>query len=243
MTHVPLLQVNRISKRYGKRRILRDIDIELQAGECVLLTGVNGAGKTTLLRILAGLERPESAQVSNYQRTRSWRQARKTLLDLSVYLHQIAYMFDGSVAENLAHALPRALRNNQRRQQISLALEWSGLTAIATSPAKLISGGERQRVALARAWLSQARLLLLDEPTTNMDQLSRQRTLDLLQALKAEGHTLLLASHDPGHFLPLADRRLVLHDGIIQPLDAAADTGSEATPPLNVTPMRRKLTW
>lgn len=244
MNGATLLQVSRIRKQFGKRWILRYASIELQAGECVLLCGDNGAGKTTLLRILAGLERPDEAQVSDPGATHSWRRARKILLGLSVYLHQTAYMFDGSVTDNLAHALPRPLRRReQSRRQLRLALDWADLNPIARSPARSLSGGERQRVALARAWLSQSRLLLLDEPTTNMDQPSRQRTLDLLQALKVEGHTLLLASHDPEHFLSLADRRLQLDEGRITPFSQDTQTAVTTESNHNVTPMRRNLSW
>jgi len=242
MTHTALLQMNRIKKRFDKPPVLQDTEIELYAGECVLLCGDNGAGKTTLLRILAGLERPDTAQVINNTGSRSWRQSRKALLGLSVYLHQTAYMFDGSVSDNLAHALPRPLQRWQDSQrQIKRALDWAGLGAIAKAPARSLSGGERQRVALARAWLSQARLLLLDEPTTSMDHPSKQRTLELLHALKTEGHTLLITSHEPVHFLALSDRRLDLRNGRIQTV--IPDLHPQAAPdlPLNVTPLRRKL--
>jgi len=242
MTNTALLQMNRINKRFEKHCVLQDTEIELYAGECVLLCGDNGAGKTTLLRILAGLERPDTAQVADNTGTRSWRRSRKALLGLSVYLHQTAYMFDGSVSDNLAHALPRPLQQKEcRRDQIKRALDWAGLNAFAKVPARSLSGGERQRVALARAWLSQARLLLLDEPTTSMDHSSKQRTLELLHALKAEGHTLLLASHEPAHFLPLSDRRLNLCDGQIQTVISDLYPEAVSDLPLNVTPLRRKF--
>ena len=92
-------------------------------------------------------------------------------------------------------------------------LDWSGLSAVAEQAVHQLSGGERQRVALARAWLRRPRVMLLDEPTTNMDADCRCRTIELLQALKKEGLALMVATHDPLHFAEIADRTLHLVDG------------------------------
>ena len=177
----------------------------------MLLCGENGAGKSTLLRILAGMERPDYGMVTIEGLTQGWRKARRRLLADSIYLHQTPYLFEGSIRHNLNYPLrgTRAIRDLQVRE----GLEWSGLSAIADQPVHQLSGGERQRVALARAWLRRPRVMLLDEPTTNMDQACRQRTIELLYALKQEDMALVVASHDPAHFSGVADDTLELSGG------------------------------
>ncbi|MET0053127.1 MAG: ABC transporter ATP-binding protein [Candidatus Thiodiazotropha sp.] len=207
------LQLKNLCKSFGKRRVLNNVALALGAGEVILLCGPNGAGKSTLLRILAGLEKPDRAELSvSDTDLLSWRHCKQRLLEQTIYLHQHPYMFDGSVRYNLAYALPRKLDAQARRERIDQALAWGGIAHLQDNPSKNLSGGERQRVSLARAWLRQPRILFLDEPTANLDQASRQRTLDLLTPLKASGMSMVIASHDAHHFAPLADRTLYLHE-------------------------------
>jgi len=202
-----------INKTYGKRQILRDVNLEIVAGQCNLLTGPNGTGKTTLQRICAGLERPDQGKVENGHGVHSWRHQRHFLQRHIVYLHQQAYMFDASVRENLGYGLPRNLDTAQRQQRIDAALHWAGLEHIAESWAKTLSGGERQRVSLARAWLASPSIMLLDEPTNNLDEDAKQRTLDLLQSLKQQHISLIITSHEAEHFLGLCDNWYKLSQG------------------------------
>jgi tungstate transport system ATP-binding protein len=206
-----LLSVKRVEKAFGRRLILDGVDLSLVPGECQLLCGKNGAGKSTLLRILAGMERPDRASVTIGGRTGSWRQAKSRLLADCIYLHQQPYLFEGSVRYNLNY--PLRGQGGMREMLVEEGLEWSGLTALADQAVHQLSGGERQRVALARAWLRHPGVMLLDEPTANMDVACRQRTVQLLQALKQEGLALLVTSHDPLHFANVADRMLTLADG------------------------------
>jgi tungstate transport system ATP-binding protein len=207
---------NEVNKRFGKRRILTGAKLSLHGGQCGLLCGDNGSGKTTLLRIAAGLEKPDQAEIDIGLSPISWRRCRKTLRSSIVYLHQEPYMFDRSVKYNLAYALkPGVITPAERNGKISEAMDFAQLNDIAESAATNLSGGERQRVALARAWLRQPKVMLLDEPTANMDNDSKHRTLILLARLKAEGIALLVASHDPGQFESLADYRLELQEGRI----------------------------
>ena len=211
-----------IQKRFGKRQILSGTNLVVSSGHCSLLSGANGAGKSTLLRICAGLEKPDQGKVDVGVGDQSWKHCRQTLQAKTVYLHQHPYMFDGSVIQNLAYALPRQIPQAKRKQLISEALAWAGLESIATTSAKTLSGGERQRVAIARAWLRAPTVMLLDEPTANMDQDARLRTVQLLCSLKEQGIALLVASHEPKHFYNLTNSWLHLSAGRIETL--AADT-------------------
>lgn len=215
-THLVYTQ---LSKRFAKRVLFSELSLMLTAGQCILLTGKNGSGKTTLMRILAGLEKPESGQVVINGRQQSWRQARNTLQQRVMYLHQQPYMFSGSVYHNLDYALPRQLSKAERQQQIQAIGAWAGLDDIMWSNAKSLSGGECQRVALARARLRKPQALLLDEPTASMDTQSRATTLALMQQLCAEGLALLVSSHDPALFAQTASRFLHLEQQQLQAYD------------------------
>ena len=127
-----------------------------------------------------------------------------------IYLHQLPYLFEGTVAYNLNYPLRGS---KQHRNDQLQGLAWSGLTELATQPVHQLSGGERQRVALARAWLRGPKVMLLDEPTTNMDMACRMRTVELLKSLKDEGVALVVATHDTQHFVELSDRVLRIDAG------------------------------
>lgn len=219
-----------LDKHFGERRILTDVSITLTGGECLLLCGNNGVGKSTLLRILAGMERPHACSVDSGTGATHWRKARRQLLRDVIYMHQQPYLFEGTVAFNLNYPL-RGSRV-QREQRVDEALEWSGLGELARQPVYQLSGGERQRVALARAWLRQPRVMLLDEPTTNMDMTCRRRTVDLLQSLKNDGVALAVATHDTQHFHELSDCVLRLEAGRLGALLPAADELPDKVTPI-----------
>lgn len=211
------IRFSAIDKFFHRRHLLDGVSLALQGGRAVLLSGENGAGKTTLLRILAGLEKPAACMVDfspeRDAKPRPWTQCRRRLQREVMYLHQSPYMFDGSVSHNLALALPRAMPRLQRGEKIRQALEWAQLAALHEARAKTLSGGEKQRVSLARAWLRQARILLLDEPVSNMDGESQARTVALLERLKEARVALMISSHNFDAFRQLIDRRLVLESG------------------------------
>jgi tungstate transport system ATP-binding protein len=214
MSEPAILQITALYKSFGKREVLNNIELSLRPGECNLLSGANGAGKTTLLRIISGLEKPDSSQITIASKsTKSWRRCRADLQKQVLYLHQQPYMFDGSVRYNLGYALAKGLDKPSRKHLIDAAIHWAGLGHLTDAHAKSLSGGERQRVSLARAWLRNPRILLLDEPTANLDQEARERTLELLKSFKEQGIALLLASHDPLQFCALIDHHLHLYKG------------------------------
>lgn len=217
MNKKSLLTVSGLNKRYGKRQILSDVSLELRDDSCLLLNGANGAGKSTLMRILAGLEKPDAGTFGCGDGAHPWAQAKPKLLDCCVYLHQQPYMLDGSVSRNVGFAV-RNMPRRMRQALIDEALEWADLTHLAKQPATTLSGGEKQRVALARAWLRKPAIMLLDEPTSNLDTKSRERTLGLMNRLRSQGVGLVIASHDPDHCARIEPRCLKLENGRLREL-------------------------
>jgi len=199
-----------ITHRYRSRTVISEARITVRDGQFTLLVGDNGAGKTTLLKIMAGLLRPSQADLLIGETQRPWKQWRKRLMEDFMYLHQQPYLFDGSVERNLRYTLRV---NPQSCHSLEQAIEWADLGSIIDQPAKSLSGGEKQRVAIARAFLRDPRVILLDEPTANLDQASKRRMLELLEKLKGGGMGIVIASHDPDLFLSLQDERLQLSRG------------------------------
>jgi len=224
------LSYRSIYKKFGRRQILDNVSVSLTAGKCLLLCGENGAGKSTLLRILAGMEKPDRAEVIVDRIVGGWRRAKKRLLAECIYLHQQPYLFEGSVRRNLDFPLSGA--RAARESRIREGLEWSGLEPLAEQPVHQLSGGERQRVALVRAWLRGPRVMLLDEPTANMDVACRQRTVELLRLLKSEGMALVIATHDPQSFMSVADRALHLSNGHLTDSDCVMDELPDKVTPI-----------
>lgn len=210
-----------ISKRWKTRQVLDGIDIELHGGDCMLITGENGSGKSTLLRIMAGLLKPDHAWVSTGIEKQAWKYYRKLLRQQIMYLHQTPYLFDSTVEKNLNYV--------HSSLAIDEAMQWAGISHLATQSAHGLSGGERQRVALARVWLKQPGILLLDEPTANLDQESRERTIDLLCSLKEKGVAIVIASHDPVHFNQVVNTHMHLQEGKLKAVEISEKTAKVVT--------------
>jgi len=209
-----MLKYQRICQRYGKREILNDVSIQLGRGQLLLLSGENGAGKSTLLRIMAGLLRPDAGEVVDETGRRSISRGRKSLLERVMYLHQIPYLFEGSVKKNLQFVQQQGAP--EQRMQLGQALEWVGLSHLEDENAKTLSGGERQRVALARALLRRPQFLLLDEPTAHLDAESIAQIAQLLAELKSRTVSMLIASHETSHLDQLIDIEYRLDQGCLK---------------------------
>ncbi len=191
------IQVEGLSKRFGPRLLL-DIDsLKIEEGTGYLLTGANGSGKTTLLRILSGLE-AASARTFRYRGAdERLRPYPEPLRQRIVYVHQHPYLFHTSLRHNLEYGLRcRGLPARERARRVDEAVEWAGLAGRLRVPPQKLSGGEKQRAALARARALGADVLLLDEPTANLDREARAQTLALLEQLRAENRTVMIACHD-----------------------------------------------
>lgn len=211
-----------------RQPLFDDLCLNIEPGECIVLSGDNGEGKTTLLRILAGLLPPDAGECRYNGSGYHWKRARPWLLQNVVYLHQEPYLFDSSVQDNIAYGLRRHGHTTRQAQAIAArALKSADLGHLQQRGARQLSGGEKQRVALLRAWVLSPRLLLLDEPIASMDERSRHRTLFLIRRLQQDGVSLIITAHEPRLFAPLAQRHLRLKQGQLnpaQPLNPEADT-------------------
>ena len=212
-----LLSIARLRKQLGERTLFDIEALVLESGQPYVLTGVNGAGKSTLLRVLAGLD---EAAVQGMQ----WRGADATLAPYPaalrreiVYVHQHPVMFSTSVADNVGYGLrARGMAASGMRERVEQAMEWAGVLHLRSVRPAALSGGEKQRVALARAKVLDARLLLLDEPTANLDGAAREQVIALVPQLAGTGCTVVIACHDRDLIAIPGMRRLKLRDGQLE---------------------------
>ena len=181
----------------GKRLVLDIPHLVIKSGTVTILSGPNGSGKTTLLKVLAGLIKADEGTFRSGTREISSTSAPKQFSGSHLYLHQVAYMFSGTVVDNLAFGLKqRKYANSIIRSKIKQTLEWASLTHLAYREAKSLSTGEQHQVALARARILDPQLLLLDETTAHMDKSARIRTYQLIRDLQNDGVTMLFATHE-----------------------------------------------
>ena len=210
----PLVVFRGIEKTFAEAKILRNVDISLYPGKCILLTGNNGSGKTTLLKIIAGLETPSHAEIAFSGKIQSWKSTIRSVRKEIIYLHQQPYLLSGTVESNVSYGLRfTSLNRKQIHKLVKEALEWAGLENVAKHQAKTLSGGVKQRVAFTRAWILNPKVLLLDEPLANMDIESREQALDLLKRMKSDGMSIVLTSHDTNIIDGLIDSHFSLSDG------------------------------
>ncbi|WP_258406260.1 ABC transporter ATP-binding protein [Shewanella aegiceratis] len=231
MAMVKIIAKN-IEMRFGSRLLYRFDRLSLAQHQTIHLQGDNGSGKTTLMKMLAGLQAPSQGEIhtEGFAPTPWWR--RNPLLGKAVYLHQHPYLFDGSVAYNLNYVQPFCDMNEQEiASRTQTAIEMAQLGSLLNQRAASLSGGERQRLAIARAWIMRPRLLMLDEPTSNMDKLSQQLVLTMISHLKQQGTGMLISSHQSCSLTGLCEQTWQIQAQEIQvspsPLDERPFTPSQ----------------
>ncbi len=193
-----MLTAHRLGKRYGEKRVLRGVDLELPDGGFLVVTGPNGSGKTTLLRICAGLAAPTSGTVER----------RATRAELGYLGHEPLVYRELTALENL-DLYGRLYRVPERRERIGMLLERFGLWEARHDRVAAYSRGMTQRLALCRVLLHDPALLVLDEPYTALDEAGAELLDDQLTELRGE-RTFLVSTHDPARVAPLASGRLAL---------------------------------
>ena len=201
-----LLQLIHVSVRFGGVQALREVSVTLNRGDRLALVGANGSGKTTLLRVLHGLVPSDGQRLVHLL---PGEQAPVTAM-----LFQRPFLLSLSVRFNVMlglwlHGVPRA----QRGERCQRALRRVGLEGVAARSARTLSGGQQQRLALARAWALEPDILLLDEPTANLDPSAKREVERLVDALSADGVTVVMSTHNLGQAKRLATRVAYLEAG------------------------------
>ena len=207
------LALERITRRFGAHVAVNDISFEVPAGELLALVGASGSGKTTTLRIAAGYETPDSGRVLFDGRDITSFPPQKR--EFGMVFQHYALFPHMTVGENVAFGLEaRGVSRAERREKAKGALASVGLGGADTRAIQSLSGGEQQRVALARALVIEPRVLLMDEPLSNLDPTLRQSTRDELRAmLHRVGVPALFVTHDQEDAFAIADRIALLRLG------------------------------
>lgn len=219
----PALKVESLSKGYDKQIVISDVTFSLQQGEIGCLLGPSGSGKTTLLRTIAGFEQVLSGEI--------WVENSKVVsrgFSLPPEKRQIGMLFQDyslfphlTVFENVGFGL-RSMKNPQKKGHIFDLLVTVGLEEEARKYPHELSGGQQQRVALARALAPRPRLLLLDEPFSNLDVTLRERlSMEVRDIIKEQHTTALMVTHNQQEAFAIADRIGVISEGQLQQWDSA----------------------
>jgi multiple sugar transport system ATP-binding protein len=202
-----------IAKRFGTHIALRQIDLEVHAGECLVLLGPSGCGKTTLLRVLAGLERADSGRVFIGDRDVSMVEPAER--DIAMVFQSYALYPHFTVRENIAFPLrARRTAKSEIDARVLEAAQRLGLDGLMDRRPAQLSGGQQQRVALARALVRNPAVYLLDEPLSNLDAQLRLQTRTELKRLHQQlGTTMVYVTHDQGEAMTLGNRIAILRQG------------------------------
>ena len=223
------LAANHITKRYGKRKVVDDVSIELSQGEIVGLLGPNGAGKTTSFYTIVGLIKPNSGSIvldnTNITSYPMYQRAQNGI----GYLAQEASVFRKlSVEDNIRCVLELTkMSKSEQQEKTESLLEEFSLTSIRKNRGDLLSGGERRRTEIARALATDPKFLLLDEPFAGVDPVAVEDIQKIVAHLKKKNIGILITDHNVQETLAITDRTYLMFEGKIlkagKPEDLAND--------------------
>jgi lipopolysaccharide export system ATP-binding protein len=223
------LRAEGLTKAFGGRTVVRDVNLDVSSGEIVGLLGPNGAGKTTTFGMVVGLTAPDAGRVKlegeDVTDDPMYVRARKGI----GYLPQEPSVFRGLTVEQNVLAILETLPigAEERRARLSELLSELGLTRLARSKAYALSGGERRRVEITRALVNRPQFMLLDEPFAGIDPIAVADIQKIVVHLRERGIGVLVTDHNVRETLRITDRAYIVHDGVIfksgTPAGLAAD--------------------
>ncbi|MCK6538889.1 MAG: metal ABC transporter ATP-binding protein [Anaerolineales bacterium] len=215
-TDQPILDVSRVTVRYNGRAALEDVTFHLREGERIAVVGPNGAGKSTLFKVVAGVLQPNSGEVNIF----GSKPGRHVCIAYIPQRSQVDWNFPVTVADVVMMGRSAKLGplNFPRKRDwrfVHHALETVDLSDLATRQISQLSGGQQQRMFIARALAQEVELMLMDEPLTGLDTPSQEGILGLLDRLKRENVTVMVATHDLDQAATHFDRIMLLNHRIV----------------------------
>ncbi len=225
------IKLDSVSFAFGANTVLNNIDLHIEAGSIVALLGPSGCGKSTLLRLLAGLTIPDSGEIRFGDRLvakAGWGMAPEQR-DIGMVFQDYALWPHMTVAQNIAFPLRmRGVPRGERQTRVNAALARVGLTGFAERKPSGLSGGQQQRVALARAIVAEPRVLLFDEPLSNLDsELRESLCIEMSRLLRQLGITAVYVTHDRREAELLADRIVHLSAGSVAAVRIVTSSSGE----------------
>jgi molybdopterin-binding protein len=213
-----------VTKAYGNKTVLDTVNLQIREGEILALLGPNGSGKTTILKILAFIENPSSGEVTFQGEKVNFKKTEKVRLQ-STLVFQKTTVFNTSVYNNIAYGLKlRKVPKETRDREVKKALELVKLKGFEKRNARKLSGGEQQRVAIARALGLKTKLLLLDEPTANLDPKNAGILEEVIDTVNRENKTtIVMATHNMFQARKLPYRIALMDEGKITEVGAPAE--------------------
>lgn len=214
-----MIKLEKVEKYYGDTQVLRGIDLEVEKGDFISITGSSGSGKSTLLNLIGGMDRPgtgriivDSEDVTSYTEEELTLYRRKK----TGFIFQFFNLFPNlTVFENVQ--MPLLLNGIDGEEKVYRFIKRVGLEGREKSPPYQLSGGEQQRVAIARALIHDPQIILADEPTGSLDSKTGIAIMHLIRELAEETHkTVILVTHEQ-YLSEYARRRLKIRDGVITP--------------------------
>ena len=220
---ITMIEYKNVALRYAEKTVLKDVNLRIEDGEFMVLVGPSGSGKTTMMKMINQLIEPTDGNIYLNQKRIKDHDQRELRLETGYVLQQIALFPNLTVAENIA-LIPemKGWKKEQIQNQTKMLLEKVGLSFedYANRYPKELSGGEQQRVGIVRAIIATPKILLMDEPFSALDAISRKQLQDLTKQLHQEFKmTTLFVTHDTDEAIKLADRIAVLKDGEIVQVD------------------------
>nr|WP_321351102.1 ABC transporter ATP-binding protein [uncultured Methanoregula sp.] len=221
-----MIRLDQVTRKFGARETIRDISFETKKGEIFTLIGPSGSGKTTVIRLLDLLDIPSSGKIffdgMDTATTKAGRLAIRRRIGM---VFQKPAVLNTTVAKNIAFGLEfRKVQRTEIAGRVQEALELVGLPGFEGRMATTLSGGEMQRVAIARAMVTRPEVLLLDEPTANLDPVSSELIEDLVLRIRKKFRTtIILSTHDMAQGQRLADRIGVIMDGRLVQVGGAGE--------------------
>ncbi len=226
MTTVAVLE--NVTKAYGNKIVVDAVNLQIREGEILALLGPNGSGKTTILKILAFIENPTVGEVKFQGKTVNFKNTEKERLE-STLVFQKTTLFGTSVYNNIAYGLKiRKVPKETRDREVKKALEMVKLEGFEKRNARKLSGGEQQRVAIARALVLKTKLLLLDEPTANLDPKNAGILEEVIDTVNRENKTaIVMATHNMFQAKKLPHRIALMDEGRINEIGAPEEVFSK----------------